>query len=647
MSASPKEMYEFGSFRIDVAERLLLNDGRPISLTPKAFDLLLVLVENSGHLLEKEQLMRRLWPDTFVEDANLSNNISLLRKALGDDSGEHRYIETVPRRGYRFLADVTDQSVESSELIVQKRRRTTLTLVQDDDIDTLHQAHNQATSVSGSERTPTNTTRTILLSVAVALMVIAAGLLAYRLWWKRAAPGGPIRSIAVLPFKPLVAGSRDELLEMGMTETLITRLSRLKEVAVRPVGSVRKYSELQQDPIAAGREQKVDAVVDGNIQTTGGRIRVTARLLRVKDGHTLWADRFDAPFADIFAVEDSISERVVAAMAVRLAGEERQLLTRHYTDNTEAYQLYLKGRVYILQLTEEAVQKALECFDRAIALDPNYALAYAGKADVYSTYSSVFFHPGDAMPKAREAVLKALEIDDQLAEAHRSLALVMLFADWDFAGAERELKRTLEIKPNDAETLSSYCGFLITLKRFDEAFAHSERARELDPVSMRTNYSTYRYLYYGRQYEQALEQCRELSALYPNSPQPHRALGCVLRQKGMYEEAIAELKKATDLLRQDSFLSDLGNTYALAGRTVEAKKLVKELEDLSRRRYVSPVSIARIYAGLGDRDLVLLWLQKAYADRADHLLTVGVDPSFDGVRSDARIADLVRRTGLP
>lgn len=637
MSKRVKQLYEFGPFRIDVAERMLLRDRAIVPLPPKAFDLLLVLVENSGHLLEKDELMQRLWPDTFVEETNLPNNISLLRKALGDDTSTHIYIETVPRRGYRFIAEVVGVSDDLSELVVEQRTTATFTL-EEESSESLRPARSVLTGSPAKRRAGW-----VIAAVAVLAGVAAA---VYSYWGRPAATAAPIRSIAVLPFKPLVADGGDESFEMGMAETLITRLSGIKEVAVRPVSAVRKYHALEQDSLAAGREQKVDAVLDGNVQKTSERVRVTVRLVKVSDGQTLWAGKFDQPVADIFALQDSISERVATAMAVKLTGEERQLLARHHTDNPEAYLLYLKGRLYHKQWTQEAVEKALDCFNKAIAIDPNYALAYAGKADVYSANASVLLHPAEAMPKAKEAAQRALEIDDHLAEAHHSMANIKQWADWDWSGAEGEFKRALEIMPNAAEIRLSYGSFLTLQKRFGEALVELKLAQEFDPLSFAVGYRTGILLYLARQYEQAIAQYRETAALYSNRSEAYRGLGCALRQQGMVQEAIAELQKAVDMNRRDSSLSELGYTYALSGRQAEAIKLVKELEGSSKHRYVSPLHIARIYAGLRENDRVFQWLHKGYEDRSDHLLILGVDPSFDDVRSDPRFTNLLHRIGL-
>ena len=634
MSKQEKQLYGFGQFSIDASERVLLRNGQPVPLTPKAFDLLLALVESKGHLVEKDELMRKLWPDTFVEETNLSNNISLLRKALTAE-GAHQYIETVPRRGYRFVLGVAVPADEPPELIIEERSRSTLTYEENTDIPV---------QLVKRERTGQVDRSLVIPLIAVALVTLA--LAAYLFWPNQAASFPPIRSIAVLPFKPLVADHRDESLEMGMAETLITRLSSIKELAVRPVSAVRKYNVLEQDPVLAGTEQKVDAVLDGSIQKTDARVRVTVRLIRVRDGQTLWADKFDERLADIFALQDSISEKVAAAMALKISSEEKQLLTQHHTDNPEAYQLYLRGRIFYRQQTEDAVAKALDCFERAIALDPNYALAYTGKADLYSAYSSVFLAPALAMPKARESAHRALVMDDRLAEAHYSMARVKLWADWDWSGAESEYKRALEIKPNDAEIRVSYTALLSQQKRFDEALVELKRVLEIEPVSPFVIDRAARMPYFARRYDQALAQSRDVVAFHPNQAIAFRDLAAVLTELGMYEEAIAAAQKAVDLQRHSSYITQLGYTLARAGKKREAIELARELEELRGRRYVSPVHIARIYSGLGEKEIVFKWLHKGYEDRSDHLLWLDVDPTFDVVRTDPRFQDLLRSLGL-
>jgi DNA-binding winged helix-turn-helix (wHTH) protein/TolB-like protein/Tfp pilus assembly protein PilF len=634
MSRQAKQLYEFGPFCIDVAERLLLRDCESVPLTPKAFDLLLVLVENRGHLLEKDELMQRLWPETFVEETNLSNNISLLRKALGDDSGKHLYIETVPRRGYRFVAEVVESTAEPVAMVVEERSRTRLTL---EDVSEAEQLE------AGGQREAARK-RLVLLPLAAAIALIGLGYAAYYFWPKQSALQPPIRSIAVLPFKPLVADDRDEALEIGMAETLITKLSGLRAIIVRPLGLVRKYAVLEQDPVAAGRELGVESVLDSTIQKSGDRIRATVRLVRVADAGQLWADKFDEKFTELFAVQDSISERVAAALAVKLTGEEKGLLAKHYTDNSQAYQLYLKGHYYSWQFTDYGAKKAIEYFNQAIALDPEYAQAYAGLAESYAIRSGETLSPGEAMPKAKDAALKALALDDSLADTHYALALIYWWT-WDFPEAEQEFERTLQLNPNEAEVHFSYGQYLAERGRIDEAIRAANQALQSSSLSASAYVNAAYIAYLAHQYDQAIEQSREALELDRNFNRGHLVLGKAYMEKGLYDQAIIELEKALEL--PSGKLGMLGYAYAVAGRISDARKVLDRLGALSRERYISPFEIARIHVGLGDKDRAFEWLERAYRDRSDYLNLLRSDPTFDSLHSDPRFEGLIRRVGLP
>jgi DNA-binding winged helix-turn-helix (wHTH) protein/TolB-like protein/Tfp pilus assembly protein PilF len=658
MNPKPRRLYQFHRFRLDTEERVLFDEEKRVVLAPKLFDTLLALVESGGRIVEKEELMRRIWADSFVEENNLNKNISALRKLFG----EQNFIETIPKRGYRFAAEVKEGWEAEEKAVVETSTSLRIVIEEEETepVDTAGQRfqttplvapeilEQQARETSALDPETTAPTKRFPGHLPVVMVLIGIlSLAVYYFFANPAATSTPIKSIAVLPFKPLIVEGRDESFEMGTAETLITRLSGIKELAVRPTSAVRKYSTLEQDPIAAGLEQKVDAVLDGNIQKTGERIRVTVRLLRVKDGQTLWAGKFDEPLADIFSLQDSISERVTEAIAVNLSGDEKRLLTRHHTENAEAYQLYLKGKLFSNQFTEEGGRNALECFDKALAIDPNYALAYVGKANLYASYSGQVMPPLEAMPKAKEAARKALELDEQLAEAHGAMAVIIEWGDWDWAGAEREYKRTIELNPNDELAHHRYGIFLAQQKRFDEAFVQLKRAQELDPLSSLVTHQVGYVAYLARQYDKAIARFKEALALSPNYDWAHRGLGCALRQTGDFEGAIAELQRAVELNRSDRQLSELGQAYAVAGRRSEALKVIGELEDRrAKQRYASPVRIARVYAGLGEKERVFELLNQAYKDHSDHLLVLGVDPSFDNVRSDPRFADLLRRVKL-
>ena len=401
MTAKTKHFYEFGPFRIDAGNHLLLRDGQVVPVKPKVFDTLVVLVENRGRLLEKDELIKELWPDSFVEEANLTQTVYMVRKALGEGPHEHNYIETIPKRGYRFVAAVREFGDEGSDPAVQEEIR--------------------------AATVPANGRKRLTLPVLVACVMLA-GLTAtgYYLGITRGGlpigPSAPIKSIAVLPFKPLVAEGRDDLLELSMADSLILKLGNLGQITVRPLSAVRRYTDLKQDAVKAGQELRVESVLEGNIQRFQDRIRVRVRLVRVRDGKQLWAEQFDENWTDIFTAQDRISQRVVVALALTLNGEEQRQLTKRYTANPEAYQAYVRGRYFWNKRTGDGYRTAIADFQRAIRIDPGYALAFAGLADSYNLLGSYGEIPmRESHPKARAAAEKALELDDQIAEAHTSL----------------------------------------------------------------------------------------------------------------------------------------------------------------------------------------------------------------------------------
>ncbi len=459
----------------------------------------------------------------------------------------------------------------------------------------------------------------------------------------------PAKSIAVLPFKPLLAASRDESLEIGIADTLITKLGNLRQIIVRPVSAVRKYAGLEQDPVAAGREQRVDAVLDGTLQKSGERIRVTVRLLSAVDGLQLWADKFEEEFTDIFSVEDSISERVAAALAVTLTGADKKQLTKRSTENAEAYQLYLKGRYYAGKYTPEGTKKAIAYFDKAIALDPNYALAYDGLA--YCYYASDWFGPPkENFAKGRALVEKALEIDPALAEAHVSLGLLVAWLDYDWPRAEREFKRAFELNANYPPAHLWYGYYLMGLGNFDQSIAEIKRAIELDPLSAEANTCLGIALLDGHRYDEALHQLRTTVEAEPDYWLAHLYFARALEKKGELSAAIAELKKTTLIEGAPAeVISALGYAYAVSGNKAEAEKIIlqlKEQSEQSKQFYVPAYGIATIYAGLGDKERAFAYLEKEYANGAFYLNYLKVDPEVDNLRSDPRFADLLRRVRL-
>lgn len=576
MDAPDSHIYEFDEFRLDADQRVLLRAGEPLALTPRVFDTLLYFVQNHNRVIVKDELMRAIWADSFVEENNLSQNVSTLRRVLG----KRRYIVTVPGSGYRFATQVKTTSEPAKP-------------------------------------------------------VSAAGIKA--------------RTIAVLPFKPIVELSRDEALELGMADTLIARLSSSGKLIVRPLSSVRRYGGLEQDPQAAGRELGVESVLDGSLQRSADRIRLTARLINVVDGASLWVGTFDEKATDVFAVQDAISERVAVALALPLSNEERQHLTKRYTENIEAYDLYLKGRYYWSKLIPPEVRRSIQFFQQATDLDPTYALAYAGIAEAYRSLPiSSDVPPDDAFPLAHAAAAKALEIDEMLADVHATLSIVNSWYDWDWISAEREAKRAIDLNPNSSEAHRANALLLSTLGRQKEAIAAAARARELDPLALLTRTHEALFLYYDGRNEEAREKLVKTLEIDPNFWIALLSLAKIYIRQGQYGEALAELTKARISSGGNTqTISLIGYACALSGDHAQALTVLDELNSLTLQRYVPPYNIAMIHNGLGDDEAALAWLERAHKVR-DVLLSafITVDPSWDRLRAAPRFMSILKGMNL-
>ncbi|PYS85104.1 MAG: hypothetical protein DMF67_02285 [Acidobacteria bacterium] len=451
--------------------------------------------------------------------------------------------------------------------------------------------------------------------------------------------------MAVLPFKSLGAGAGEDFAGPGMADALITKLSNVKNFNVLPTSAVLKYAGPESDPLAAGRALGVDSVLDGRMQRAGERIRVTVQLLRTGDGAPLWAGQFDENFTNVFAVQDSISDQLTRALTLRLSGEERGQLQKHYTENADAYQAYLKGRYFWNKRTTEGFKKGIENFRQAIAQDPNYALAYAGLADCYARLNERGLPPAqDTAPRAKAAVAKALALDDSLAEAHATLGFIKFRFDWDFPGAGREYERAIRLNPNYAIAHQWYAFYLLAMDRQPEALEQLERARELDPVSLNVGSGLGSYFYFTRQYDRAVELLQKTVEMEPGFAEAHWTLGLAYEQKGLSRQAADEFKKVQDLsVNGGGDGATLGHLYAVTGKTTEARKSIAGLRELSKRRYVSPYEVAVIYAGLGEKEQSLAWLEKAYDERSVRPVWLKFDPRLDGLRADSRFTDLMRR----
>ncbi|MBI4469010.1 MAG: tetratricopeptide repeat protein [Acidobacteria bacterium] len=449
----------------------------------------------------------------------------------------------------------------------------------------------------------------------------------------------------MLPFISLNNGVDDDYLGLGIADTLITKLSNLRELVVRPTGSVRKYMTLDQDPIVAGREQQVDSVLEGSIQRAGERIRVTVRLINLPDGRPIWAYQCDEQqCADIFALQDAIAQQVAEALILDLSGAEHQALAKHYTEDREAYDLYLRGRFFLGKRSAGAIEKSRHYFQQAIRRDPNFALAYTGLAESYAGY----LIRQDNLASAMAAAIRALEIDDTLAEAHTALGLLSWQFEWNWEQADREFRRALELNPRYPAAHNWYSVFLSTVERHEEALSHARQAQALDPFSTHSKVHLGLVFYAARQTDQAMLEWRKALELDPYRPNLHANLGRCYVQKRQYQEALQEFNKEIEVggskLICDAYIAFVN---AVSGRRAEALSKLDELTKQSDQQAVAFYK-AMIYAGLDDRDKVFEWLEVAYAERTGPLwYRLNVDPWWDKVRTDPRFVDILRRMRLP
>ncbi|HJU54765.1 MAG TPA: tetratricopeptide repeat protein, partial [Pyrinomonadaceae bacterium] len=461
-------------------------------------------------------------------------------------------------------------------------------------------------------------------------------------------PGQPqLNSIAVLPFKAIGAESEDEYLSLGLADALITRLGNVREIVVRPTSAIRRYTEANQDPIAIGRRQGVDAVLEGSFQRQGDRLRLTVQLIRVADGATLWSAQFDERFTDIFSVQDSISERVACDLVTRICGEANGRPAKQKPVNIEAYEAYLKGRYFWNKRTRDGFRKAVEYFKQALEIDPTYARAYAGLGDAYG-----YLGGDDAAAQAESAAQakagarRALELDETLGEAHASLGLYAMNNDWDWAGAEKEFKRAIELNPNYATAHQWYGEFLAYMGRFDEAIAEIERAHDLDPLSLIISTDVAKVYYIARRHDEAITQYKRTLDVDPDFAEAHALLALAYSTNGQHEEAVAELLKVKGLENNPPYLSWLVYVYGRAGRMDEAQRVLKRVKDLSQQTYVSPLWMAVAHTGLGEKDQAFAWFEKVFAERSSGGgVTLKVNPLFDSLRSDPRFQGFLRRAG--
>jgi len=578
-SALPKR---FGDFEFDSRARQLRKHGHTIRLHGQPLEILGLLLERPAQVVLREELRARLWPqDTFVDfEHSLNAAVNKLREALDDDANNPRFIETVPRRGYRFISAVG-----------------------------LHDSQN----LLGEWSSPR------------------------------------IQSLVVLPLENLSNDPEQEYFADGMTDQLITNLAQISALKVISRTSAMRYKGTKKSLPEIARELHVDAVAEGAVMWVGGRVRISAQLIEAPTDYHLWAASYERDLRDVLSMQEEVTRAIASEIRVNLSAQEQARLASTRPIDPEAYRLYLKGRYYWNKRSLEGFQKAIEYFQQATAKDPAYALAYVGLADTY-TYFSFFdvVPPREAMPKAKAAAARALEIDDRLGEAHVSLGYVSYMYDWDWPAAGKHFEQALTLNPAYSRAHTFYPFYLSSLGRSEEALAVAKHSLDLDPASPAVSHSLAVQLYLARQFDNAIDQAHKTLELDPNFAISYELLGEVYVSRGMYREGLSELEKYSALSRGRAMsLALLGYAHARLGERSQALRMLEQLEATSKERYTPAFSFAVVYAGLGEKDQAFAWLEKAYGERTSRLGYLKVEPLWDPLRPDPRFADLVRRIGLP
>jgi TolB-like protein/DNA-binding winged helix-turn-helix (wHTH) protein/Tfp pilus assembly protein PilF len=619
----------FGEFELDLRTGELRSNGHHIILQEKPFQILTALLERPGEMVTREELIKRLWPaGTFVDfDLSLNKAVNRLREALEDSAEQPRFIETFPKRGYRFVAEVTRNGAGAAEV--------------------------SPTSPAQQSKNAAPASGTIRWRSAVAAGLLAIGAMVSYVAWRRhsraPAPTGRIM-MAVLPFQNLTGDPEQEYLTDGLTEETIARLGGLQPerlgVIARTSVMGYKHGDKRLDQI--GRELDVQYVLEGSVRRDRNRLRITAQLIQVKDQSHLWAQEYDRSLQDIIALQDDVAAGVTQEIQARWAIELRNHPVRHQPANPEAYEAYLKGRYSLNRRTEAGLHNALGYFHAATDADPGYALAYAGLADGYILMVSNYdISPEATVVQARAAANKALALDPGLGEPHAVLALITQNHDWNWEESEREFKLAMAADPTDPTAHFWYSNGLMVRGRFDEGFREMAIARRLDPMSLPIRISEGAEFYMARRYDDALGECDRILEIEPNFAAAYLYRGLSYVQKGKWNEALADLETAKRLDDSPMSAAMLGEAYALTGDKTRPQQILREMQVRAKREHVSPLYPAIVHAGLGDKDLAFSELGAAVEERDTNVLAIKVGAFLDPLRSDQRFASLIRRVGLP
>jgi TolB-like protein/DNA-binding winged helix-turn-helix (wHTH) protein/Tfp pilus assembly protein PilF len=655
-STLPATSLRFGAYEFDLRSGELRKHGIRIKLQEQPCQILAILLEHRGEMVTREQLQRRLWPsDTFVDfDHSLNTAVMRLREALSDSSENPRFIETLPRRGYRFVAPVEEKTASTNEASPAQPMEFGVSQTTDSKIDSASSPllpALPAIAAKPEKRVQWPKMVTVTLSV---FAILLAGAFALR-YLKRpslaTATSSQLTSLVVLPFENLSADKDQAYFADGMTDELIAHLAKIRSLRVISRTSSMEYKGTHKTLSQIARDLNVDSVVEGTVLRSGDRVRITAELVQAATDRHLWAETYESQLGDILTLQSHVASAIVNEIRVKLTPEERAQLATTRPVSTQSYENYLKGRYYWNKRSQEGLTKAIDYFQLAVEQDPNYALAYAGLADCYSIIGSAIVGTvptAEVAPKARAAALKSLELDNTLAEAHTSLATVRFNYDWDWNAAASGFRRALELNPSYATAYQRNSLYLMSMGRTSESIAEMNRAHDLDPLSISTNFSLGWRLYMAREYDQAIEQLRNTIDMDPGFALPHLVLGQAYEQKKMYDQAIKELRRAADISQSSPpAIAALARTYAVSGRTAEARNLLDQLMEQSKKRYVSPFYMAIVYAGLGENDKAMSWVEKAYGDRSNAIIFLKVDPQLDTLRDSPRFHELQRKLRLP
>ena len=644
--ASVARILHFGRFEVDLKACELRKQGLRLKLAEQPFQVLSVLLEKPGEIVTRDELRNRLWPgDTFVDfDHGLNNAVMRLREVLGDSSENPRFVETIPRRGYRFIAPVVGALATSAN-----QNETDPQLAGGG--PTLVPAPLQAAIRSEPAGRQWSKTTWLIVGSAILFLSVLAAAAFYRYRGGAVAIAPQSRSLVVLPLENLSGDKDQEYFADGMTDDLIANLAKIHSLRVISRSTAMSYRGTHKPLSQIASELKVDAVVEGTVLRVGDRVRITAELVQVSTDRHLWADTYESQMGDILALQNRVSSAIVNQIRINLTPEDAARLARNPAVAPEAYENYLKGRYYWNKRSDENLTRAIGYFEDATHETPNYSLAYAGLADCYAIIGAEIFgtmSAAQAAPKAKAAALRALELDPTLAEAETSLATVRFNYDWDWGGAEAGFAKAIKDNPSYATAYQRYSLYLMAMGRPEESVEQINKARELDPLSISINFSLGWRFYMSRQYDRAIQQLRNTLDMDPSYELPHLVLGLSYAEVGDFGRATPELRKAVELSHGTPLMvSALANVYARSGDKAEAKRLLADLTAESQRQYVSPYYFAFVYVGLREPDTAMDWLEKAFADRSNGLVFLQVEPALDDLRSNPRFVALRQKLHFP